>query len=119
MVPVLLLGLVAWSWVVTGLAPFAGSTTAAVLATGGAAAALGAVRRPRPASPRRVTLRSAAPWVVVAAALTAWQLASFVQEPRDEHPTISSLTNAALDGRPLRALAFAAWVVGAAWLARR
>ena len=64
-------------------------------------------------------LRAAAPWVVLVVALLAWQLAAYVQHPRSDHPTLSSLTNTALDPRPIRALAFAAWLLTAGWLARR
>ena len=63
--------------------------------------------------------RGVAVWLVLAVALGAWQLASYLQSPRDEHPTLSSLTNAALDSHPARAAAFVAWLAGAAWLARR
>jgi hypothetical protein len=55
----------------------------------------------------------------VVAALGAWQLAAWAQSPRDEHPTLSSLTNAVLDARPVRAAAVALWLAGAAWLGRR
>jgi hypothetical protein len=109
----------AWSWVVTGLAPFSATATVAVLATGLAAMAIGALGGRRRIPVRSVGLRSAWPWLGVAAVLAAWQLAAFVQSPREDHPTISSLTNAALEGRPVRAVAFAGWAVAAAWLVRR
>ena len=58
-------------------------------------------------------------WAVLTAALAAWQLASWLQHPRDEHPTLSSLINAVLDTHLARTAAFVAWLAGAAWLARR
>jgi hypothetical protein len=111
--------LLVWSWYLTGLAAFEASTAIAVVGTGGVAMGAGARWWRRPARPVPVTFRQAAPWVVVGAALAAWQLAAFVQVSRDDHPTISSVANAAFDGRGLRTLAFAAWAVTAAWLARR
>jgi hypothetical protein len=51
--------------------------------------------------------------------LAAIQVFAYVQEPRDEHPTLSSLTNAALDSHVARAAAFVAWLAAAVELARR
>jgi hypothetical protein len=48
-----------------------------------------------------------------------WQVAAYVQHPRSDHPTLSSLVNAALDSHPARAAAFVAWLAGAWELARR
>lgn len=119
MLPVLVVAVLGWSWFVTGLAPFAASTTVAVLASGLAATLAGARWWDRPDGAPQLTLAAAWPWAAVAAALGAWQLAAFVQSPRDDHPTISALTNAALDGRVVRTSAFAAWILVAAWLGRR
>lgn len=100
-----------------GLAPFSASATAAVLAAGVAAMAWGARLPPRPRPP--VSGREAAPWAALGLAAAAWQLAAYVQHPREDHPTISSLANALLDSRPARAAAFVAWLVAAAGLSRR
>jgi hypothetical protein len=109
--------LVGVAWWVVGLRPFSAAATVAVLVTGVAAMVWGArsPRRRRPAVDRQ----SRSGWLVLASAAAAWELAAFVQHPRDEHPTLSSLTNALLDSRPARAAAFVAWLVGAAALARR
>jgi hypothetical protein len=111
------LATVAYAWWATGLAPFSLGATAAVVGAGLVAIAAG--RRVRRPAPRRVTVRQAAPWVVLASAAGAVQLASFVQTPRDDHPTISSLTNALLDSQPARAAALACWLALAVELARR
>ena len=63
--------------------------------------------------------RQAAPWIALAVAATTLQLASYLQQPRRDHPTLSSLTNALLDSHPARAAAFACWLALAAVLARR
>ena len=58
-------------------------------------------------------------WVVVLVALAGWQLLAYVQQPRAEHPTLSSLSNAALENHACRALAFTVWLVASSRLARR
>jgi hypothetical protein len=107
-------GLYAW-WAV-GLTPFTGTASLAVVLAGGAAVGVGAWgHRPAVAAPRgRV-----APWLVVVAALAVVQLSAYVQHPREDHPTLSSLTNALLDTHHARAAALVAWLVAARGLARR
>jgi hypothetical protein len=72
----------------------------------------------RPRSAGRAGLRAVAGWLVLLAAIAAWELLAYVQAPRSEHPTLSSLTNDALDSHLARAGAFVAWLAGGAWLAR-
>jgi hypothetical protein len=64
-------------------------------------------------------MRSGLIWSGLAAALAGWQLTAWAQEPTSEHPTLSSLANGAFEPRPIRAVAFALWLAGAAWLGRR
>lgn len=106
----------AWAWWVVSLPAFSASATVAVVGSGVVAMAAGASlrRRERPAVPGVVS-----PWAVVAAAAAAWQLAAYLQHPREDHPTLSSLANAVLDTHGARAAAFVLWLVGAAALARR
>ncbi|HVM01235.1 MAG TPA: hypothetical protein VM263_01090 [Acidimicrobiales bacterium] len=100
-----------------GLAPFSASATAVVLGAGVAAMAWGARLPPRPRPP--LSGRGAIAWAALGLAAAAWQLAAYVQHPREDHPTISSLANALLDSRPARAAAFVAWLLAAAGLSRR
>lgn len=58
-------------------------------------------------------------WAVLAVTGALWQLAAYLQHPRHDHPTVSSLANALLDSHPARAAAFVAWLGGAVYLARR
>jgi hypothetical protein len=111
------LAAVAYAWWAVGLAPFSAAATVAVVGAGVVAAAAGSRAR-RPAG-RTVAVRHAAPWIAVAVAATTLQLASYLQQPRRDHPTLSSLTNALLDSQPARAAAFACWLALAAVLARR
>ena len=112
-------GIAAYAWWVTGLRPFSGWATAAVVGAGVAAAVAGRlVQSPRPPA-ADAHPAAAAPWAALVVALVVWQLVAWASEPRADHPTLSSLANAALDPRPLRAVAVVAWLGGAAWLARR
>jgi hypothetical protein len=107
----------AYAWWVVGLAPFsAGATVAVVVA--GAVAMLAGTRARRPGRPT-ATARRVLPWLVLAGLLVAVQVIAWAQQPRDEHPTLSSLTDAALDSHAARAAAFLAWLAAAVDLARR
>jgi hypothetical protein len=108
----------AYGWWAVGLPPFSATATLAVVLAGIAAAVLGTCRRRRPVTPRR-PVTSAAPWAVLAAVAAVWQLAAYLQHPRDDHPTLSSLTNAALGSQAARTAAFVAWLLTARALARR
>jgi hypothetical protein len=107
----------AYGWWALSLRPFSGEATVAVVASGVAAILLGS-RWPRR---ERAEGRpgGAGWWVALAAAAASWQLAAYLQSPRDEHPTLSSLANALLETHPARSAAFVVWIVGAILLARR
>ena len=110
--------LLAYAWWAVGRPPFSSSATAAVVVAGIGAAIAGALRRhkrPRPPGDGQ----PAWPWLVLLAAGGLWQLAAYLQHPREEHPTLSSLANGLLDSQPARALAFVLWLLGAVELARR
>jgi hypothetical protein len=108
---------VGYGWWAVSLPPFSGIATVAVLFAGAAAMAWGAVThrtRPMPGDVRR-----AGAWAALAVAVGSWQLAAYLQHPREDHPTISSLANALLDSQPPRAVAFLLWLVAAVALGRR
>lgn len=109
----------AYAWWAVALAPFSWAATVAVVLAGAAAMAVGARdRRPRrPAS--EGTPPGIATWAALTAAAGAWQLAAYLQHPRSDHPTISSLTNEVLDSHLARAVAFIVWIAAARALARR
>ena len=111
----LALGLLA-SWWATGLRPFTLPAAAVTIGAGLVALAVGARGR-RPAS--RPQLPGIRLWVLLALALGAWELVAFLQHPRLDHPTLSSLTDSLLQGHPARAVAFLAWLGVGADLARR
>ena len=107
----------AYAWWVVSLQPFSGTATAAVVlsAVGGTVAGR-VTRRPerRPAS----TARTGA-WGALAALAVGWEVLAFVQHPRADHPTVSSLANSMLDSQPARVAAFVLWLLAMVELARR
>jgi hypothetical protein len=107
----------AYAWWAVSLRPFSGWATAVVLGTGVGAMVLGRARRQRERRRRHATV--AWGWVALAAAAGVWQLAAYLQHPRDDHPTLSSLTDALLDSHPTRAVAFVVWAALAVELGRR
>ncbi len=108
----------AYAWWVSGLEHFTAPALLAVMAA--ASLAVGSAwwrRRRRPPGPtRHVELR---PWLAVLGALLAWELMAFSLSPRSTHPTLSSITDAALGPRPLEAVAFVAWLALGRRLAQR
>jgi hypothetical protein len=119
-----------YGWWAVGLAPFSWEATVAVVGAGVATAVWAARRRRRAGPWSRPRPRGAVgtdetrgvgrvPWVLLAAAAAVWQLAAYVQHPRDDHPTLSSLTNAALESHAARTAAFVVWLVTIVALVRR
>ncbi|MEO7837214.1 MAG: hypothetical protein ABIS21_06190 [Acidimicrobiales bacterium] len=110
--------LLVYAWWAVSRPPFSGTATAAVLLAGGAAVVLGAceARRGRPEIEVR---RGPVAWAVLAAAGGLWELAAYLQHPRDDHPTLSSLANALLDSQPTRAAGFVLWILATVELSRR
>jgi len=82
----------------------------AAMALGDRLVPLGPTRRRLPGSPGA--------WAGLAAALGLWEVVSFLQHPRAEHPTLSSLANGLFESHAARALALLAWLAGAAALAQ-
>jgi hypothetical protein len=115
---VLAVGLATYAWWAVGLAPFSAQATAAVVLAGVAAMAVGGRERRR-RSPTDGDVPGIAPWAALAAVAGAWQLAAYLQHPRADHPTVSSLANELLDSHPARAAALLVWIAAARWFARR
>jgi hypothetical protein len=91
-----------------------------VTAAGAVSVVIVALRAPRSRRVGRGRPRGGyAAWAVVAAAGLGWQLAAYFQSPRAEHPTISSMLDAADAHDPLRAAVFLGWIVLGLELARR
>ncbi|MDQ1567628.1 MAG: hypothetical protein QOF96_2508 [Actinomycetota bacterium] len=107
-----------YAWLTTDLRPFTLPLVAAILMGGLVAVALGAnllpARVPRPGRPPRLDV-----WAALSAALALWELGAFLQHPRVEHPTLSSLTNTLFQSHVARAVALLMWLGAGTRLARR
>jgi hypothetical protein len=58
-------------------------------------------------------------WPALTAAVAAFQVANFVQSPRDTYPTVSSIINLAFESHATRAAGFAGWLALGWYLLRR
>ena len=115
----LALPVLGYAWVTAGLRPFTLPALAATLGGGLIAIAIGA-RLPRLSTVREgATARGAWTWAALAGAIACWELQSLLQHPRDQHPTISSLTNTLLQSQQSRMVALLGWLAAGVWLARR
>ncbi len=108
---------IAYAWWVVSLPPFSGMATTVVLLSGVGVILAGRARRDpargAPAAP------GTAAWSSLAAVAVAWEVLAYVQHPRSDYPTLSSLTNAVLDSQPARTAAFILWLMATLELARR
>ena len=108
-----------YAWFASGLRPFTLPALVAVIGGGLVAVAIGARFPPVAAPPTTALAGGTWVWAALVVAVASWELQSFVQHPRHDHPTVSSLTNTLLESHWSRAAALLAWLIGAAWLARR
>lgn len=110
----------AYAWWATSLRPFTWAALLATIAGGGAAVAIGArwgKREPRTSG--EGGWKQSGVWSLLVLALAGWELAAYVQQPRADHPTLSSLANELFVHHPVRALAMVFWLVIGLRLARR
>lgn len=54
---------------------------------------------------------SVLPWLVVLAAIVAWELVELFSKPRGVHPTISSVMDSLLSTHPSRFVGYLVWLV--------
>jgi hypothetical protein len=106
-----------YAWLTAGLRPFTLPALAATLG-GGLIAIMVGTRLP-PTTGGSATAGGRLPWAALAGAIALWELQSFLQHPRHQHPTVSSLTNSLLQSQPSRMVALLAWLAVGVWLARR
>jgi hypothetical protein len=108
------------AWAATSLRPFTLPALAVTLLTGFAVIAVGSrVRKAHPLDRSPTNLPGLNLWSVLMAAMAIWELIAFVQLPRVDYPTLSSLANQVFDSHVVRAAAFAVWVAAGYGIARR
>ena len=109
------------AWAATGLRPFTTPALVVTLLTGAAVLLAGnrirAAESPKEAGSRKTS--GAGWWLTLFGALAALELVAFVQLPRSENPTLSSLANQVFDSHLVRASAFVAWMAAGFGVARR
>jgi hypothetical protein len=110
-------GAALYSWFAAGTTPFtrgANEMTALPLAMALLAAVLlGHVLRAQGTRERRAALptgRRLWPWWAAIGLVGAWELFCYVDLPRHEHPTFSSLYDSASRWQPLKAMLFFGWL---------
>jgi hypothetical protein len=103
---------VGYSWLATGLRAFTipvdvavGVPTLILLGLSWHRSRLGRVEADRP--PRS----SLMVWAALLGALALWELIAYVASPRQDHPTLSSISDDITSGHPARAVVFALWLV--------
>ncbi|MFP3907810.1 MAG: hypothetical protein ACLFWR_12315 [Acidimicrobiales bacterium] len=113
-----IVGVVAYSVVVARIEPFTRPSEVAtglgIVAIAALAVRTGWLRRgpigPAPAPHGRHWNLAVGVWVLLIAAIGAFQLALFQSNPRETYPTLSSLASIAFAAWPARAAAIAAWI---------
>ena len=108
-----------YSWIAAGFVPFTWPMRIAVIVPV-LAAAVFVVRPSRPGgepamAQRRAYRRCRAAWIVLLGLATAWELLALFSSPRDDHPTLSSMSDDVMRTHPGRALTFALWLL-VGWL---
>jgi hypothetical protein len=114
----------AYSWIASGLRAFTHPEAVAVsipIVVAGVALLRSqrAIRDVDDAEEDRIPRRGTWMWVALIAALMAWELISFRLSPRLDHPTLSSIADAAMSTHPGRFAVFSAWLASGYWLFRR
>ncbi|MDQ4149536.1 MAG: hypothetical protein M3164_06040 [Actinomycetota bacterium] len=113
-----IVGATAFAWWATSLRPFTTPSLIVTLASGALALFAGSRLRSQRAN-RDFPAWGYRVWMGLAVALASWELMAFMQQPRSNHPTLSSIANEILDSHPLRTAAFLVWLATGVDLARR
>jgi hypothetical protein len=110
-----IIALMGYSWSATGLRPFTVPIDVAVgvpililLGLSWRRSRLGRVQSDQRDRPTRGSL---VVWSALIGALAVWELAAYVASPRQDHPTLSSISDDITSGHPARAVVFALWLV--------
>jgi hypothetical protein len=108
-----------YSWIASGLRAFTHPEAVAV-SIPLAIAGIALIRsQPRARAADRVKGRGTWVWGTLLALLLAWELISYRLSPRVDHPTMSSIADAAMSTHPGRFAMFAAWLAAGYWLFTR
>ena len=110
----LLVFVLAFSWVAAGFRPFTQPENAVVALPALIVVAV-SWRRSDFGKTGGPTVRppaaASAIWVLLLVALTAWELVAYAMSPRHDHPTLSSISDSLMSVHVGRAAAFFGWLV--------
>jgi hypothetical protein len=111
----ILVFVLAFSWIAAGLRPFTQPMNAAVALPAVVVLVVSWRRSNFGKSTGDDTVRPPASaiaiWVLLLVALTAWELAAYASSDRHDHPTLSSISDSLMSVHIGRAAAFLGWLV--------
>lgn len=106
-------GLIGYSWVAGGMAPFTGRSLLSVLVPG---AVLGAIAYGRPPErirpPQDMDLAGFSYWAIGVAVLLEWEAASVLSGSKWWHPSLTDLVNPLIGPHVARSGAMLVWLLG-------
>ena len=109
LVPLVVLAVAVYSWVAAGLRPF--TIGEEVMVAIPALVVFAAAWRPtRPPPPVRWSRASVALWLGLVILAVGWELFAFFSSPRDDHPTLSVITDEIMSVHAGRAVLFSSWL---------
>jgi hypothetical protein len=113
-------GLVGYSWLAGGTAPFSTKALLSVLVPG---AVLGAIAYGRPPervpAPDRLDLAGFSYWIIAVAALFEWEASAFTDNSAWWHPSLTNLITPALGPQPVKSAAVLLWLLAGWGLVKR
>lgn len=111
---------VAYAWVLGGLAPFTMTSLVAVLIPGAVLGAIAYVRPPeRIPPPEKINITGASYWLILVAALFEWEASAFKDNSAPWHPALTTLLNPLIAPHILKSGAVVIWLLVGWGLVRR
>jgi hypothetical protein len=113
-------GLLAYSWIAAGTAPFTRNALLVVLIPGVVLAVIAYGRPPeRIPPPEHMDVAGFSYWAICIAALFEWEASAFRDDARWWHPALTTLIDPMLGARPVKAAAILIWLLTGWALVRR
>jgi hypothetical protein len=109
-----------WSWFASGVRTFTRPAEVLTFIPALAVLLVTLLRRPRRVAQSRAPYRARGVglWVAWLVALVGWEMFQLFSQPRERHPTISSLLNTLISTHPSRFAGYVLWLVAGGLLVR-